>query len=100
MAAERTEGSALLRTTLAAVAPGTALRDGLERILRGNAGGLIGLGHDKTVQALCSGGFPLDVEFSATRLRELAKMDGAIVVDRDVTRIVRAATQLVPDPSI
>ena len=42
----------------------------------------------------------LDVEFSATRLRELAKMDGAIVVDRDCTKILRAAVQLVPDPAI
>jgi diadenylate cyclase len=89
-----------MRATLAAVAPGTALRDGLERILRGNTGGLVVLGHDKTVESLCSGGFPLDVEFSATRLRELAKMDGAIVLDDTYSRIVRAATHLVPDPSI
>ena len=99
MAVERSEDE-LMRGTLAAVAPGTELRDGLERILRGNTGALIVLGYDRTVESLCTGGFPLDVEFSATRLRELAKMDGAIVVDRDVTRIVRAATQLVPDPSI
>jgi diadenylate cyclase len=49
---------------------------------------------------LCTGGFALDVEFSSTRLRELAKMDGAIVLDSDVTRIHRAAVQMVPDPSI
>jgi diadenylate cyclase len=90
----------LLRATLAAVAPGTELRDGLERILRGRTGALIVLGHDRTVEALATGGFPLDIEFSSTRLRELAKMDGAIVLDRDGTRILRAATQLVPDPSI
>ena len=90
----------LLRTTLAAVAPGTALRDGLERILRGNTGGLIVLGHDRAVEALCTGGFTLDVEFSATRLRELAKMDGAVVVTSDLNRIVRAGVQLVPDPNI
>src|SRR5436305_2755556 len=89
-----------LRATLALMAPGTALRDGLERILRGRTGALIVLGHDKTVEQLSTGGFPLDVEFSATRLRELAKMDGAIVVDREASRILRAATQLVPDPSI
>jgi diadenylate cyclase len=89
-----------LRATLAAVAPGTELRDGLERILRGRTGALIVLGHDRVVESLATGGFPLDVEFSATRLRELAKMDGAIVVDREVSRILRAATQLVPDPSI
>jgi diadenylate cyclase len=88
------------RATLAAVAPGTALRDGLERILRGHTGGLIVLGYDEVVQELCSGGFELDVEFSATRLRELAKMDGAIVLDNDHSRIVRAAVHLVPDPTI
>ena len=90
----------LLRSTLAAVAPGTALRDGLERILRGNTGALIVLGHDKGVQALCTGGFELDVAFSATRLRELSKMDGAVVVTADLERIVLASVQLVPDPTI
>ena len=89
-----------LRATLAQLAPGTALRDGLERILRGHTGALIVLGYDKTVEALCTGGFPLDVEFAATRLRELAKMDGAIVLDDTLTRIVWAATHLVPDPTI
>ena len=89
-----------LRTTLAAVAPGTELRDGLERILRGRTGALIVLGHDEVVESICSGGFALDVEFSATRLRELAKMDGAVVVDQEGRRILRAAVQLLPDPTI
>ena len=92
--------SDLLRSTLAAVAPGTALRDGLERILRGNTGALIVIGHDKGVHALCTGGFPLDVAFSATRLRELSKMDGAVVLTGDLERIVAASVQLVPDPTI
>jgi diadenylate cyclase len=87
------------REALASVAPGTPLRDGLERILRGHTGGLIVLGYNGTVEEVCSGGFELDVEFSATRLRELAKMDGAIVVNDD-EKIVRAAVHLVPDPSI
>ncbi len=89
-----------LRATLAAVAPGTELRDGLERILRGRTGALIVLGHDRVVDSMCSGGFILDVGFSATRLRELCKMDGAVIVDRDASRIVRAAVQLLPDPTI
>ncbi len=99
VAVERS-ASELLRTTLAAVAPGTALRDGLERILRGRTGALIVLGHDGTVEQICTGGFQLDVEFSATRLRELAKMDGAIVTDAEPSRILRAAVQLVPDAAI
>jgi diadenylate cyclase len=90
----------LLRSTLFQVAPGTALRDGLERILRGNTGALIVLGQDKTVMQICTGGFDLDVDFSATRLRELSKMDGAIVVAGDLSKIIKASVQLVPDASI
>ncbi|MDO5503418.1 MAG: DNA integrity scanning diadenylate cyclase DisA [Actinomycetia bacterium] len=89
-----------MRSTLAAVAPGTELRDGLERILRGRTGALIVLGHDRLMDKIATGGFPLDIEFSATRLRELCKMDGAVILDRDHTRILRAATQLVPDAGI
>ncbi|WP_399128862.1 DNA integrity scanning diadenylate cyclase DisA [Actinacidiphila sp. ITFR-21] len=90
----------LMRASLSAVAPGTALRDGLERIVRGNTGGLIVLGMDKTVESLCTGGFVLDVEFTATRLRELCKLDGALIIDKDITKILRAGVQLVPDPRI
>ena len=85
------------RDALAVVAPGTALRDGLERIVRGNTGALIVLGYGESVQDICSGGFELDAVFSPTRQRELAKMDGAIVIDPARERIVRAAVQLVPD---
>lgn len=92
--------SDLMRETLARVAPGTPLRDGLERILRGGTGALIVLGHDSDVEKICDGGFHLDVEFAPTRLRELAKMDGAVVLSTDGKRIVRANVQLVPDPSI
>jgi len=52
------------------------------------------------VDSLCTGGFVLDIEFSATRLRELAKMDGAVIVSYDGTRIVRAGVHLMPDPTI
>ena len=89
-----------LRATLASIAPGTALRDGLERILRGRTGALIVLGHDKTVESISTGGFTLDVPFTATGLRELAKMDGAIILDKDITRILRAAVHLMPDHTI
>lgn len=90
----------LFRSTLAAVAPGTAMRDGLARIMRGNTGALIVMGYDSRVDAPCTGGFDVTIEFSATRLRELAKMDGAIIIDSGITRIHKAAVQLVPDPSI
>src|SRR6202047_1556720 len=89
-----------LREAVARLAPGTALRDGLERILRGRTGALIVLGCDDSVEAICDGGFSLDVRYAPTRLRELCKMDGAVVLSSDGGRIVRANVQLVPDPSI
>lgn len=93
-------GNAPLRDTVIRVAPGTPLRDGIERILRGRTGALIVLGYDDAVEGICDGGFHLDVEFAPTRLRELAKMDGAVVLSTDGSRIVRANVQLVPDPAI
>lgn len=89
-----------LRATLGTMAPGTQLREGLERILRGRTGALVVIGESPEVDALCTGGFALDVPFTATGLRELAKMDGAIILDSDVSRIVKAAVHLMPDPSI
>jgi diadenylate cyclase len=97
---DRTDEALRLRTTLANIAPGTPLRDGLERILRGRTGGLLVLGSDKTVDAISTGGFFLDIPFTSTGLRELAKMDGAIVLDKDAARILHAAVHLMPDPSI
>ncbi len=98
--APASDADAQLLATLATVAPGTQLRDGLERILRGRTGGLFVLGYNKEVEALCSGGFTLDVEFSATRLRELAKMDGAIILGSGAETIHQAAVHLMPDPTI
>ncbi|MGB3486070.1 MAG: DNA integrity scanning diadenylate cyclase DisA [Mycobacterium sp.] len=89
-----------LRETVGRLAPGTALRDGLERILRGRTGALIVLGYDDNVEAICDGGFAIDVRYAPTRLRELSKMDGAVVLSTDGSRIMRANVQLVPDPSI
>ena len=97
---ERTEEILRLRSTLASMAPGTALRDGLERILRGRTGALIVIGYDRVVESISTGGFELDVPFTATGLRELAKMDGAIMIDRDISRIHRAAVHLMPDHNI
>jgi diadenylate cyclase len=100
VATDRSDEELRLRTVLASIAPGTSLRDGLERILRGRTGALIVLGSDKTVESISTGGFTLDVPFTATGLRELAKMDGAIILDKDAARIQRAAVHLMPDPSI
>lgn len=85
---------------LARMAPGTPLRDGFERILRGRTGALVVLGRNAVTDAVSTGGFALDVPFSPTALRELAKMDGAIVLDLESDRIVSAGVQLMPDAAI
>ncbi len=78
------------------LAPGTPLRDGLDRILHGRTGALVVLGNNAKVQQLSSGGFRLDVDFTPQALRELAKMDGAIILSTDLSRIVAAGVHLVP----
>ncbi len=92
--------SEALLVALRLVAPGTPLRDGLERILQARMGALIVVGAGPEVLSVCSGGFLLDAEFTPQRLSELAKMDGAIIIAADCRRIVRANVHLVPDPNI
>jgi diadenylate cyclase len=85
---------------LAAVAPGRPLREGLDRILQANMGALIVVGDGPDVLEICSGGFLMDAEFTPQRLSELAKMDGAIILAADSTRIARANVHLVPNPNV
>ena len=82
------------------VAPGTPLREGLDRILQARMGALIVVGDGPEVLSVCSGGFLLDAEFTPQRLSELAKMDGAIILASDTSRVARANVHLVPDPDV
>src|SRR5271167_3501611 len=89
-----------LSDALAMAAPGRPLRDGLDRILRAKRGALVVVGDGPGVLSICSGGFLLDSEFSPQRLSELAKMDGAIILAPNASRIARANVHLMPDASI
>lgn len=89
-----------MRNALARVAPGTPLRDGIDRVVRAKAGALLVLSDDPEVLAICTGGFLVDAPFSPQRLSELAKMDGAIIISTDGDRIARANVHLVPEPSV
>lgn len=63
-------------------------------------GALIVVGDSPEVMDICSGGLVLDAAFSPQRLSEIAKMDGAVILSADLTRIVRANVHLVPDPDL
>lgn len=92
--------SVTMLDALAAVAPGTPLREGLDRILQAEMGALVVVGDGPEVLNICSGGFLLDAAFSPQRLSELAKMDGAIILAPDASRIARANVHLVPNPNV
>ena len=89
-----------MREALARVAPGQPLREGLDRILQANMGALIVVGDGPDVLSICSGGFLFDAEFSPQRLYELAKMDGALILYAQASRIARANVHLLPNPNV
>jgi diadenylate cyclase len=82
------------------IAPGTELRQGIDDIISSREGALIVIGEPSELSFLFSGGIRLDQPFTPQLLYELAKMDGAIIVNADATRLVYANVQLMPDPTI
>ncbi|TCP24136.1 diadenylate cyclase [Scopulibacillus darangshiensis] len=82
------------------VAPGTSLRDGIDNVLRAETGGLIVVGYDDKLKGIVEGGFSINCPFTPANLYELAKMDGAIILNEEAKAILLANTQLVPDSGI
>ncbi len=82
------------------VAPGTALREGIDNILHARTGGLILIGEPEDLSFLFSGGIKLDIDYTPALLYQVAKMDGAITLNANSTKIVTANVQLMPDPTI
>lgn len=97
---ERNQQEKTMNLLLQMVAPGTPFRDGLENVLRAKTGALIVVGYSPEVMEVVDGGFSINCDFSPNYLYELAKMDGAIILNEDVKRILYANTQLIPDSSI
>jgi len=82
------------------IAPGTDLRQALDDIVSGRTGALLTIGDSDEIQRIANGGFKIDAPFTAQRLAELAKMDGAIILDDAVQRILYANVHLSPDPAL
>ena len=82
------------------IAPGTELRQGLDNILKSKTGALILVGDTENVLDLVDGGFSINVDCTPSRLYELAKMDGAIVISSDLKKILFANAQLIPESTI
>jgi diadenylate cyclase len=95
-----TIGEDIVLSALERVAPGTELRESLDYIISASTGALLVIGDAPAVDKLCNGGFVLNAPFTPQRLFELAKMDGAIILDAKCETIVRANVHLVPDPTL
>lgn len=82
------------------VAPGTPLREGLDNVIKASTGALILIGDTKELLDLVDGGFSINENYTPARLYELAKMDGAIVISKDLKKILYANAQIVPSSKI
>jgi diadenylate cyclase len=87
-------------TAISRIAPGTQLRQGIDDIIRAREGALIVIGEPSELSFMFSGGIRLDQGFTPQLLYELAKMDGAIIVNSAIAKIAQANVQLMPDPTI
>jgi diadenylate cyclase len=89
-----------LLAALERIAPGTDLRQAIDDIIRSREGALLVVGDPHELAFLFSGGMRLDQPFTSQFLYELAKMDGAIIVNPTLSKIAYANVQLMPDPTI
>ncbi len=83
------------------IAPGTPIRNGLENILRARTGALLLItDKNEVLKEVVDGGFTINEDYSSSKLYELAKMDGAIVLSGDLKKILYANAQLIPSHEI
>lgn len=90
----------MLVDILKIIAPGTPLRAGLDNILKAKTGALIVIGDTKEVLDITDGGFSINEAYTPAKLYELAKMDGAIILSKDLKTILLANTQIIPSSKI
>lgn len=89
-----------LSDALQLIAPGTKIREGIAAILQSGNGALLCFGEPKKLADLSEGGVKLDVTLTPQILYELCKMDGAILLNEDGSRILHANRFLKPDHNI
>lgn len=96
MVEEKYEKEKSFLDVLKLFSPGTAIRTALDDILKARMGALIVLDIPGLMN-IVDGGFRLNTKFSSQKLVELAKMDGAIILSKDMKKILYANALLVPD---
>ena len=81
--------------------PGQPLRNGVDLIADKKTGALIVIGTSAKLEKISSGGVSLiNCSYTPEMMSELAKMDGAIIVDKSVNNILKANVHLNPSDDI
>src|SRR6202140_1140706 len=80
--------------------PGRPCGRGARASSRPARGGLIVVGWPEDLRFLNSGGSKLEIDYTPALLYQVAKMDGAIILNANATKITMANVQLMPDPTI
>lgn len=93
-------GEPMVSEVLQFIAPGTPIREGIDNVLRANTGGLIVIGYNEKVKSLVDGGFAINCPCTPSYLYELAKMDGAIILNESGNKILFANAHLAPDSGV
>lgn len=89
-----------LGKALIMASPGTMLREAISFILQSRMGALVCIGDPKLLSEISEGGVKLDQPCTSQLLFELCKMDGAIILNKNASRILFANRFLKPDNSI
>ena len=81
--------------------PGEPLRKGVDLIADKKSGGLIVIGSSNKLEKISGGGINLkNCSYTPEMLSELAKMDGAVIVDENVSAILKANVHLNPSDNL
>ncbi len=84
---------------LRSISPGTHLRAGIDGALKSGRGALIVV-ENENLHPIIDGGFKVNCRFTSQKLIELSKMDGAIILSKDMKKINYANVLLVPESKI
>ncbi|MBS3088881.1 diadenylate cyclase [Candidatus Pacearchaeota archaeon] len=81
------------------VAPGTSFRTAIDGALKTGKGALIVI-ENESLLPIIDGGFRINCKFTPQKLIELSKMDGALILSKDMKRINAANVLLTPSSQI
>ena len=93
--ATKEEINQILRT----VSQGTNFRNSLEGIVHAKKGAIVVVEVDG-IGSILDGGFKINSKFTPQKMVELSKMDGAIILSKDMKRITQANVMVYPDKKI